>query len=460
MAVDLRCNGRGHKPSYLSGSVAHLTRDVDELYIRMTQRQEQHLIPLKEDVADWLNKTLDVDDITANNFMAKLDNGVIVCRLASLLQARAEHCRREGIISQPVPPFQFKCWENAKSGSFFARDNTENFLRWCRKFGVNEAVMFESDGLVLHSQARSVVLCLLELGRMASKFGVEPPGLVKLEKEIEEQELLQQQQQGSFLSTDSDRSSACSSPLPPLSRAHSNLSDSSGHAGTPPPAKSGQADELDAAEVPAPPSPVAPEETFITNGSSHQTLEREEDVDSGVEGFCGTDSLNSSLVSAPSPPPESATERRGSFKQQRRQSHSELDQKVRKIASRVCHTETQIKRISEGRYCIGGRIYFVRLLKEKHVMIRVGGGWDTLEHFLSRHDTCNVILLNRRSSITSDDGASSTCSGSSSSSMFGSPSPLSSGPGSPTSVGQSRPRYRSPASSVSLTSLSSLSKHA
>ncbi|XP_064490120.1 growth arrest-specific protein 2-like isoform X2 [Ornithodoros turicata] len=349
---------------------------VDELYIRMTQRQEQHLIPLKEDVADWLNKTLDVEDITADNFMSKLDNGVVVCRLATLLQARAE-----GSLLRP-----FKCWENAKSGSFFARDNTENFLRWCRKFGVNEAVMFESDDLVLHSQARSVVLCLLELGRIASKFGVEPPGLVKLEKEIEE------------LSTDSDRSSACSSP--PLSRA--NFSDSSD--GT-------KLDQLDH-DASGP---------LITNC-----------VEDNVQG---------------------ATDNSSSVVRHNKQTRklSELDQKVRKIASRVCHTETQIKRISEGRYCIGGRIYFVRLLKEKHVMIRVGGGWDTLEHFLSRHDTCNVILLNRRSSIASDDGTSSNCS-----SVFGTGSPVS--PGSPTNVGLSRPRYRSPASSVSLTSLSSLSK--
>lgn len=94
-------------------------------------------------------------------------------------------------------------------------------------------------------------------------------------------------------------------------------------------------------------------------------------------------------------------------------------------------------------------------------MIRVGGGWDTLEHFLSRHDTCNVILLNRRASLasSSDDGASPAGSGNSASSFLGSASPLSSGPGSPTSLGQSRPRYRSPASSVSLSALSSLSKH-
>lgn len=29
------------------------------------------------------------------------------------------------------------------------------------------------------------------------------------------------------------------------------------------------------------------------------------------------------------------------------------------------------------------------------MMVRVGGGWDTLEHFLERHDPCQARLLGR-----------------------------------------------------------------
>ena len=34
-------------------------------------------------------------------------------------------------------------------------------------------------------------------------------------------------------------------------------------------------------------------------------------------------------------------------------------------------------------------------------MVRVGGGWDTLEHYLSCHDPCRVALF-RRAGVQAD----------------------------------------------------------
>lgn len=64
-----------------------------------------------------------------------------------LSKDHAEEETQDIFVFQCVPVFNFKPWENAKPKSFYARDNVENFTRWCRRFGVNESVLFESDGL-------------------------------------------------------------------------------------------------------------------------------------------------------------------------------------------------------------------------------------------------------------------------------------------------------------------------
>lgn len=93
-----------------------------------------------------------------------------------------------------------------------------------------------------------------------------------------------------------------------------------------------------------------------------------------------------------------------------------------------CSKLLKVKKVGEGRYNIAGRNVFIRvtihilrlnflftfvqetetvpesfrhifiifqlqLLKGRHMMVRVGGGWDTLEHFLSRHEPCQVRLV-------------------------------------------------------------------
>ncbi|XP_038059206.1 GAS2-like protein 1 [Patiria miniata] len=50
-------------------------------------------------------------------------------------------------------------------------------------------------------------------------------------------------------------------------------------------------------------------------------------------------------------------------------------------------------REAEGKYRIGEQLtlIFVRILRN-HVMVRIGGGWDTLEHYLDKHDPCKCKL--------------------------------------------------------------------
>ncbi|KAG7280984.1 hypothetical protein CRUP_016616, partial [Coryphaenoides rupestris] len=84
--------------------------DMQQYQQWLESRHEASLLPMKEDLAIWLTHTL----------------GYMRLRYGE----RRIPCRR-----------------SAPSGSFFARDNTANFLAWCREVGVGDTCLFESEGL-------------------------------------------------------------------------------------------------------------------------------------------------------------------------------------------------------------------------------------------------------------------------------------------------------------------------
>uniref|UniRef100_A0A8C6WUY4 Growth arrest specific 2 like 1 n=1 Tax=Neogobius melanostomus TaxID=47308 RepID=A0A8C6WUY4_9GOBI len=57
---------------------------------------------------------------------------------------------------------------------------------------------------------------------------------------------------------------------------------------------------------------------------------------------------------------------------------------VREILGRCnCPAQFPMIKVSEGKYKVGDSSVL-----RTHVMVRVGGGWDTLEHYLDKHDPC------------------------------------------------------------------------
>ncbi|MBN3309044.1 GA2L2 protein, partial [Amia calva] len=82
-------------------------------------------------------------------------------------------------------------------------------------------------------------------------------------------------------------------------------------------------------------------------------------------------------------------------KPQRRLSDFKNLDEVQFLVSRcTCPTLFPMVKVSEGKYRVGdsSTLIFVRILRN-HVMVRVGGGWDTLEHYLDKHDPCRCPAL-------------------------------------------------------------------
>ena len=152
--------------------------------------EEPVLIPLLEDLTIWLSGFLS-KQVTPENFIELFQDGVLFCRLASILHEKAVEFKERTRHSYPLPAYSVKKWnENPKVGSFYCRDNVCKFINWCKQFGVSEICLFESNDIVEHRSVRSlrnVLVCLLDVGRIGVKHGIEPSELVQIELEIEEE---------------------------------------------------------------------------------------------------------------------------------------------------------------------------------------------------------------------------------------------------------------------------------
>ena len=159
---------------------------------RLAAEEREALEAIKGDLCQWLGKpdvlALKIDPAS---FLGVLDSGASLCKLAGLVQEGARASQAGGkklAVRVPMESLACNTIKAARSSAMFqacARDNTAHFIEWCRMLGVEEAVIFESVGLVEHRDEKRVVLCLLDVARFAEKVGITPPQLVRLEKEID-----------------------------------------------------------------------------------------------------------------------------------------------------------------------------------------------------------------------------------------------------------------------------------
>ncbi|KAE8292163.1 GAS2-like protein 1 GAS2-related protein on chromosome 22 Growth arrest-specific protein 2-like 1 [Larimichthys crocea] len=294
--------------------------------IRPFKSSEEYLYAMKEDLAEWLNTLYDLD-ITADTFMDGLGTGCALCRHANNVNRAAQDFQLEypeaaQSMKMPSKDVVFQS-RNVVPGSFVARDNVSNFITWCRQeLWIKDVLMFETNDLVERCNEKNFVLCLLEVARRGSKFGMLAPMLIQLEEEIEE-EIRDQESLGI------------------------------GDAGEP-------------AEQ------SSPSRCFSRKESSKSVDEDEDDE--------------------PDPEPFIWQQKRVLCDMRN------LDELVREILGRCsCPAQFPMIKVSEGKYKVGdsSALIFIRVLRT-HVMVRVGGGWDTLEHYLDKHDPCRCAAFAHR----------------------------------------------------------------
>merc|ERR1711972_541971 len=150
---------------------------------------------MKEDLAEWLNLLYPGINIDAENFIEKSQTGEDLLRHANCV--RKKHAEILELItlgeykrkppSFQVPETDLPIRENVVPGTWFARDNVYNFIKFCRLLQVMEVVMFETEDLVSQKNEKHVVLTLLEVARRGAKIGMLAPMLVQFEQEIDQE---------------------------------------------------------------------------------------------------------------------------------------------------------------------------------------------------------------------------------------------------------------------------------
>jgi len=298
----------------------------------------------------------------------------VLCKLARLCQNYAESYGKSNKIK--IPNFHItihprhRC--RGRLGQFMSRENVTLFLKWCRVHKIPEPLLFESNDVVEKTEkdgqregAREIVLCLMEVARLGVKYGVQPPKLILLEKEIEAEELLDNCMDGN-ISPSSVDSGYDINDLE-LSFQGNDSVDSAATT----PHKTNHRDTDTPTKV-----KVYNDNTGVNSNTNNKDQHNKQNT------IRKTSNEGSNEGSSHDNGGSSHDNGGGKGKQRKPTIKSTLHDMVTSILQ--SYNVGKITRLKEGKYIILGKVMFVRMLND-HCIVRIGGGWDTLEHYIMTH---------------------------------------------------------------------------
>ncbi|CAL4112518.1 unnamed protein product [Meganyctiphanes norvegica] len=392
---------------------------------------EEYLYAMKEDLAEWLHNLYGLN-INVDNFFDKLETGVELCQHSNNVRRSAVEQKREvalhGEENPPsrarknsytkwdIPPYDVVFRRDVAPGSFFARDNVHNFITWCRDLGVMDVVLFETEDLVMRKNEKHVILSLLEIARRGTRFGMAAPLLVKMEQDIDRE--LEREQRRAELEEQrraalEARANGCANGCSNCGgKGCANGCTNCGGNGCANCSGKGCANVCTNCGGNGC-TKCGGNGCTCTNGhrangcgngctncggrgctncggkgctcnNGHRANGCGNGLGNGGDGDDGWDTDVEDLAH------EDPQLIYGPQAQLVTNDLRSLDEMVRDLVER-CHCPSQFPmvKVSDGKYRIGDTkvLIFVRILRN-HVMVRVGGGWDTLEHYLDKHDPC------------------------------------------------------------------------
>ncbi|CAF1015759.1 unnamed protein product [Adineta ricciae] len=393
----------------MASAVEQLVIDPQSRFLEMKSVQpysttDEYLYAMKEDLADWLsnmypNWTL----MTADNFLECLENGALLCHHANNVN---EAARKMSPSTSTLTNCKYRV--DARPQTFTARDNVSQFIKWARRVaGVREVLMFESDDLILRKNEKNFLLCLLEIARFGAKFGVSVPAIIKLEDEIE-QEIARDKEQTEYISAIALLRSQREENHKQTDELHQTQTDTTNHEVI------SDRDDVDGNEDDGSSNTFSLSNStnanwlkdrlthvsIVSNDEADKTNSKHKQTNEETFDSVTSNEITTTMVMADDNSPVDQTltsERKHPVESPACSSH--LHKTVVQIANSCCCSQRfPVIRIGEGKYRIGenGTIIFIRILRN-HVMVRVGGGWDTLENYLNKHDPCRRSSAHRRS---------------------------------------------------------------